>query len=357
MLEPVGRYVRRETDEFEALVAVRERRDRGRRARAVAVALAIVAVAAGLTSRVYWADEGSRLADTPTPDAEIVPPQLVPAGSTPYLLDLRTGGVRSLPATIADGDYHSFSPDGTMVAFASRDHSASPRVDNSLSVAQIDGTGLRLVPPDQANHPFDPRLDHFSEPRWSPDGTRLVYQARHSCCFGELFVVEVATGRTRQITDLARSGWYPETLWPDFGSDGNTVTFHLSGTTRREWDVWQVPVTGGDPVLVRENAAFLSLSPTGEQSIFLSSGVPGESDRIMISGADPASVARTLLEGRHIRSPRWSPEGARIAYVDRETIKVVEIATGESVRLVEGSAVDWVDEDTLIVFPREPGSN
>lgn len=71
--------------------------------------------------------------------------------------------------------------------------------------------------------------------RWSPDGSRLVYQGLDATTFfiGHLFVIDRSTGATTQVTHLKQreNGWW--FLSPSFGPDGETILFHLPrGRTR-----------------------------------------------------------------------------------------------------------------------------
>ena len=110
-------------------------------------------------------------------------------------------------------------------------------------------------------------------------------------------------------------------------------------------------MTGGEPTLVLENAAFPLYLPDGEQIAFVpptSSSFSGQS----ISIADADGSRRTLVEANDaIWWPAMSPDGRRIAYQDGDSICVVDVSTGESSNVVDGSTAEWLDNDTLIVTP------
>ena len=80
-------------------------------------------------------------------------------------------------------------------------------------------------------------------------------------------------------------------------------------TEQPVWDVWTVPLTGGDPTLMLENAAFPSYLPNGEiVFIELTSRMTGH--RIVI--ADEAGHRRTLFESDNLMWwPTVSPDGKR----------------------------------------------
>jgi Tol biopolymer transport system component len=131
---------------------------------------------------------------------------------------------------------------------------------------------------------------------------------------GYVFVHDLSSGQTTQLTDLELSaaGWW--FMSPRFSPDGREVILHLPrdsyGTTK--FDLWSVPVTGGEPALVLRNALFPMVLPNGEGiAIVTPSGVDLTGDRIAIAGADGRRPRRTLVEANvAIWHPRISPEGA-----------------------------------------------
>jgi hypothetical protein len=48
-----------------------------------------------------------------------------------------------------------------------------------------------------------------------------------------------------------------------------------------------------------------------------------------------------------------SPDGTKIAYMNGNSVYVVEVATGESSKVTEGTWPAWLDDDTLVVTPSE----
>src|SRR5919109_757648 len=116
----------------------------------------------------------------------------------PHFLDLETGEATLLPESLEGGDAYVASPDGTRVAFVG---SATGGV---INIANIDGTGVRAFP-----SPPEGFVD--IEPRWSPDGTRIVYQERldDDDHVGNLFVYDLSSGEKTQITDLElKRSWH-----------------------------------------------------------------------------------------------------------------------------------------------------
>jgi tricorn protease-like protein len=180
-----------------------------------------------------------------------------------------------------------------------------------------------------------------------------VYQEREvsSDEVGNLFIHEVATGHRTQITDLdlTRADWY--WLAPSFSPDGQTVVFQLARDAGQETDldVWSVPVTGGDPELLVQDAAWPMYLRDGGL-VYVPSPVEMTGDALLIAGADGST--RTLAEAvAGISGVTVSPNGVRVAYGD-EQLHVVEVESGaNSVHEVADGAVafEWVDDHTVLV--------
>jgi Tol biopolymer transport system component len=193
--------------------------------------------------------------------------------------------------------------------------------------------------------------------------TKLVYQLRDGGDddaltgdgdIGNLFVHDLSSGRRTQLTDLelSRAWWWY--LSPSFSPDGRNVIFHLprSKSETTKWDVWSVPVTGGEPTLVLRNAAFPMYFADGKEIAFVpptSSNFEGYS--IAIARADAQGSRRTLVEANGgVWLPTMSPDGAGIAYENGSSIYVVNVSTGESSKVADGESAGWLD-DRLIVNP------
>ena len=121
------------------------------------------------------------------------------------------------------------APDGSQVAFvrvavdADKDDYVT-----SIWLIPVLAHGQKLEPRRLTNGPRD------SAPRWSPDGTRLIF-ARATEKDGkpqppQLFLLSLAGGEPRPLTDLPKGASSP--AW---SPDGKTVVF-LSGTTPDDID-------------------------------------------------------------------------------------------------------------------------
>ncbi len=157
---------------------------------------------------------------------------------------LRAGGSHKYPG----GTFRTalfcptFSPDGAQIAY----FDGMGDWGNTLRVMNADGSGVRVV--------IDQEFGHVNDLAWSPDGSRLAFDALYG---GGIWIV---------------------------GVDGSGLT-ELSGR-------------GAAP----------RWSPTGRQLAFQSAG------GIWVINAD-GSGPRLVVPGG--RDPVWSPDGSRIAYEAR----------------------------------------
>jgi hypothetical protein len=353
-----------------------QRRRKNRRQTGGYVLLAVFVIAATAIGVVVTRQGQER----PTPAQER---NAVGSDSHPYLLDLETGDKRALlpahvvhdlaygpragPPGIASAQAYVPSPDGTRVAFSS-----GCEFNDAVRIVNIDGTDLQEL-----------GGTNNCGVRWSSDGTKLVYQARPGagpCCIpgipptpdedgvGNLFVHDLSTGQNTQITDLEleRAHWWY--LAPTFSADGQNVLFHLprSSTETTSWDIWSVPVTGGELTLVQRDGSFPIVNPAPERlpgpdlgpSLYMQFLSPLANDlagrSLVTGGAEPSSELAPAIQA--IRWPTVSPNGYRIAYQDGGSIYVVllprqGIDCCQVTRVDQGSTAEWLDNDTLVVTP------
>jgi Tol biopolymer transport system component len=321
-----------------------DRQLRGQRARSVrrkAGAYAVVAALLGIGAIVAvnsLQDRGS------TDKVGTDPTGPVPTRSGRFFLDLATGATRPLPDGIPQGTSYAVHADGTMVA-------TNPCCsgNNPVWVVNVDGTDLRPI--------TEGEMDGFG-PRWAPDplagGSTLVFQGRDGSTseLGDLFVVDVGTGDRTRITNLRPKSYDPWFLSPSFAPDGRSILFQLPrgpDPVPAGWDLWSIPVAGGEPTLVRRDASMGAYSVDG--SLAYGDPSPGDWSSDVLLVADGTGPGRVVARGDEIAFPRWSPDGTRIAYVDGGEVYVLDVATGDTSHVAHGGWGEWFDEDTLIISP------
>jgi Tol biopolymer transport system component len=280
------------------------------------------------------------------------------APEVPYVIDLNTGSMTPLPAAItrslAEGDWDRFSlsPDGSSLAFVGEDDDGSPQI----FIAGIDGTNIR-----QVTH--DPR--RATSPAWSPDGSRLAYEAYGSGDFLNLFVLDLATGKSQQITDEATPCDRDCLLRPQFTPDGLSLIY--TGGTYSRPAARIVALSGGSSTNLIElskgglrDTGGASMSPDGSLVTFVGGGSPFP-DRPrahcgpcrIVANADGTSRRIYAIPAlRTNTSGAWSPDGTRIVSTYDgypHGIVVVDLRTEDASVVAMGRVAIWLDDHTLLV--------
>jgi Tol biopolymer transport system component len=348
-LREVFEMVKQQTEPDLDSWSEQERRMRqAARKRKIGAVVLVAAIVAAVTVLVV------RNLDDPSTGAATSPPPPPPPIVGLALLDLPTGtmtGTGIVPA----GSAVDASPDGNQITYVDTNGGANEVV----WVANADGS-------DQ--HAFNHTGVGASTPRWSPDGTQIVYQGYEGSepdqRIGNLYVLDVSSGRITQITHLKQGSpsLYNglDALVPTFSADGRSVLFTMpsgiapgAGSLDPGWDIWSVPSTGGDPTLVVQNAVGPDVTPDGDRlaysAVRLVDGGPAFG-ALYVANAD-GSNPRRLVDGDTLL-PRWSPEGTEIAYADlqRNRAFVMDVATGDTHQILDAPEwPEWVNEDTIIV--------
>lgn len=314
---------------------------------AAAVLAAAVAVVVGFAS----------LTD---PDPKAVTP-LGPTGSVDpsvewFLVDVDTGEQRLAHGWLSNptGSFgtYDFSPDGSRVVWCDCPQTIYGTDADRLMLANADGS-------DPVEVPAPAGLNAYVYD-WSPDGTKLLVRFRNANTsdLGNLFVHDLATGHNTRLTNVQHESGSQATS-AEFSADGQTVLYDqirrsssdAAGTG--EFDVWSIPVTGGEPTLVVQNAVHAHYLADGETIAYVqpvSNSYDGHQIRLFTPEGEKQTIVTT-------DEPLWalwiSPDRTRLAYYDRGATYVIP-ATGGTAAKVSDDYGAWLDDRTILVNREAP---
>ena len=351
VFEMVTKQIEPDLDAWRELEKRRRRSARNRKLGALAVAAVIVAAIALFAAKALnRGKEGS----APATEA----PSRSGLAFTVVGLD---GSIRGFLPWRPEGTVHpDVSPDGTMVAFAIEHGSGT-----QIATMRLDGTGLRIITSDSIS---------ADRPRWSPDGTRLLFYRRTDLAHLRLMVMDADGTNVREI----RGTKNPEDVPPDWSPDGSLILY--TSLTLGLRDLATVPATGGrsrlltHTPLVDEGPG--TWSPDGSSIAYTRrNNIRSE---VWLMNADGSGAHRLVsLPDRDAAAPEWSPDGSTIAFIGyvslgavltgpdayTDAVYVVDVATGDVTEVLRpiadfeqyDSRATWLlDGDALLVLTETP---
>ena len=185
--------------------------------------------------------------------------------------------------------------------------------------------------------------DEHWYPRWSPDGSSVVFFSLRAG--GGLYVVPVSGGPPRQLT------FREFDFWPSWSPDGRTIVFRRGS----RGGLWVVPASGGDAhklATEASNARQPSWSPDGRWIACIWQG------RVTIMAADGSAV-RQITKGPDDQAPSWSPDGRQVFFLSAKDgerqIWSVPVDGGEPTQLTREPALRagpplWMPSRGVLVF-------
>jgi len=135
--------------------------------------------------------EGTNMAAALSPDGRTLAIDLL---GTLWTMPAAGGVAKPITGIAMDARQPSWSPDGTRIAFQAYWTSTW-----QIWTVKADGTDLRPV----TSSPYDDR-----EPAWSPDGRRIAFSSDRSGSY-DVWTLTLATGEVKQVTADSSNEFYP----------------------------------------------------------------------------------------------------------------------------------------------------
>ncbi len=214
-------------------------------------------------------------------------------------------------------------------------YSASVEGRWHLFTVEPDGTNATMIP--IADLPGD-----AFHPSWSPDGTRLVFDARVTDSAGtarggpDLYIVDSDGSNLHRIT--TSPDWDSLPAW---SPDGSSIAY-VHGHDGND-DIWVVGSDGSDPHPVNEAPGLdllPSWSPDGKSLTFASNRAGNP--EIYVMASDGSDVQRLTHNSSFDGAPAWSPDGKSIAFASDED------GPGVYVMAADGSGVRKVTDERQV---------
>lgn len=288
-------------------------------------------------------------------DDNSAPPDDVDGGSTDAPTPVTCPGVRLsyLANEGADSEIYSVTLDGATPTNISRSpgHDGVPVwAPNGLLLAffseRADGRGIYAADPAGQNlrRVVEVATPYATVPSWSPSSDRLAYHDGPGDAF-DIFVVDLAGGTPRRITTDARSesqaqwspdgddllfvrGWSVVVVSAD-GSNERVVAANAGPLPDAKWTpdgnvawvqasrVWvaardgQSPATAASPADVRVKSH--AWAPNGTVVL---AATNAQGPGVFVSAPPFDAASRVVGTAWETSSPRFSPDGSWIAYID-----------------------------------------
>ena len=150
-------------------------------------------------------------------------------------------------------------------------------------------------------------------PALSPDGRMLAFIRGANSFFGlgQIYVKFLPDGQPVQLTHDST-----EKLRPVFSPDGSRIAYGTMG-----WDIWEVPVLGGEPRMMLPNASSLTWIEGGKRLLF--SEIKESLHMVLVTTDEGRGHSRDVYAPPGERSMAHhsflSPDGQRVLIVEMDT--------------------------------------
>ncbi len=268
------------------------------------------------------------------------------AGDQPYYLaltSLDSGDTRRItrpPEASAGDTMPMLSPDGRFAAFA-RFSSLS---ECELNIIDLDNNRVRQLTSDGF------RIWGFD---WTPDSKALVYSSSAGIGHHRLWWRALDQGDPIALTGRERQAQYPTV------SDSELGPIAVYQQKERWQNIWQSTIQGAAQPLIESTwlDAWPELAPDGRRVAFISQR--SGAHEVWIADQRQEPIRLTELNGPYSDMPRFSPDGAKIAFSSADAagdrdIYIVDVVSRRTTRFTaspsEEGRASWSRDGRWLYF-------
>ena len=219
----------------------------------------------------------------------------------------------------------AWSPNGTKIAFVRGD---------AIHIMDADGKNIKRLTQVGLNS---------SNPSWSPNGTRILFSAVTDGADRDIYVIDAAGGKVRDITNNNAT----DDFEPAWSPDGDKIAF-TSRINASTFGIFLTNLNGTDRISISGNRSSMHAdwSPNGTKIVF--SGLGDRGLDIYVMDRDGSNAVRLTRGSSEEANPSWSPDGEKILFTAthsaREQIYVMNADGTDSKRLTKNTFRDLSPE-------------